>query len=274
MRAQPWLSIDEFNGWKERWKTLILGALDAKFEFERHDGWFEMEWGHGADRMRFLCGLRLIMVDGAAGRGGEDDYVHLRVRVAKGARATASDTPYGGVEMAYGASSDDVDMLLSEHDLTPHDTGGGVMQTRAIHEFARYLGCRSLAYESLPRDAPRRRDMMAGGDELKPWHAWPWWRRLDHHHTDAPSHGRVVFRAFLVERGIRDGATAFAMHEDVGTRDESQQQALLRGEEGGWRPNDNYTVIKGILLGSAALFTLGGLLLAEVEGAIDLFDDI
>ncbi|MEZ4339093.1 MAG: hypothetical protein R3B82_20940 [Sandaracinaceae bacterium] len=128
-------------------------------------------------------------------------------------------------------------MLLLKSDLEPHETSPGITQTRALLEFGRYLGCWALRPDDGSGDA--RQDLMGGGNRLRPWHGWPWWRRYpgnlerdraasdgdtEHSSYSGPPTVVVVHLAGTDQRTRRT-----ELGSEVG-RSEQEQQELLRDQ--------------------------------------------
>jgi hypothetical protein len=204
--AEPW-APNELSAWKDRWKQLILDVFDDAFVLEVYEGTitslsrFELSVGHqrvedpttggSEDRVGASAAYRTqssgqssfnaararegrevpcrLRLDEAS---GPDARAHLRIRVAKGRTTDSSSTPQRGVEAA-GGSSQDIDMLLVSGDLDEVETRENITQRRALLEFGKYLGCFALPAGT--------RDLMSSGEDLHPWHGWPWWHRFVDH---------------------------------------------------------------------------------------------
>lgn len=281
--AEPW-TPGELDDWKRRWRQKIIDMLDDKLELEQYDGfipppsmnpwngigipsmgaWEEMRRGEGATIT--ACRLEINVRE-----AGSQDPAHLRIRVAKGTSRGErySGTPFGGIEVAMGGSPDDVDMVLLHGDLEPQDIGNGRIQTRALHEFGRYLGLRPGSRST--------NDMMGGGDQIRPWHGWPWWRRLDLHidtrgDLDDEREPRFasVFRLRLRATGERSAALESSYADN---HDDNQEQAALQQRE-----NASSDQIQSIIAGVGATVVIGVaaamilIFALEADGHIDVLE--
>ena len=252
LRPEPLLDAD-LERFQSEWSSLILDRLHTAFDIVVYRGVFprggstRVEAGYGWHRSqnqlehRVTASIRTeISVGDSAWRQAREDRrgevvhcelelreaepgqrTHLQILVANGrSRTPPADAPYRGVEIAAGGSADDVDMLLLSNDLQPNARG----QTRALHQFGRYLGCWSRGGGGT--------DLMGAGDDIAPWHGWPWWRRLADHVDESDSergHRRYASVAVIRLTADPDRASHAAELEDAAAEgSDGDQQAQLR----------------------------------------------
>ena len=167
---------DRWAGWAQKWKDMMLEAWHDKFELHAASA-----LRRESDPRRLECHLQLHVesVDDSFQAPG-----HLRSRVdffgTRRRDFEVSSAALGGNRVARA-----FDMTMDYRDIIGDNKGVGD-QLSAIHEFGHHLGlghrCHGTADAYCTKGAiPDRRDVMASGNDAKPWHAEPWLRRLHIH---------------------------------------------------------------------------------------------
>lgn len=201
--TKPW-PPNRWAGWPERWKAMMLEAWHDKFELHAATALRRQ-----SDPRRLRCHFELHV------EGVDDTFQapgHLRSRVDfHGTRRR--DFEVSSARLNGNRNRNEFDMTLDYRDIVGDDKGVGP-QYSAIHELGHHLGlghrCHGTSDEYCT-SGPRadRRDVMASGNEAKPWHAEPWLRRLHAHRYHQDVNWYAVVKGDSQRSGlVRPGADA------------------------------------------------------------------
>ena len=238
---QPW-PPNEFKVWCRRWRERVITHWHKRFVLTPAGAHTTAALaGRALDEGALQCHLELLV------RGIDESFrepAHLRIRVDYFPPGSIGNRSFNA--MSEGDRAEEINAYLDNDDIDaealPSD---GSMQTQVVHEFGHHLGlhhrCSDGTYcRGQPRS--RRGDTMAGGDDMHPWHAEPWLRRLrDHGHRAGELWFATVRSSGESNEGVRP---------DRGT--DQQRQAAMRGEAG-LSDEDVFAIVAGVVAGAAVL---------------------